>query len=328
MNNPLVSAQELQNPTVHASPWRYSSADGRAAPERNRRPAWFGQFVSWAKIAGDRLEVRGHEPEDEGPDAAFEGPDAAFYDAGANPPAPISADGSYRIAKGGPASHTITLKQISTIIDVRDFVQDSLSEDYSQTEFARQAAEFAIRAKWEEAAIVGDAGVSSAGQAEFDGLQKLIARGHGRVRRATRQPLSDIDQAMSQVLSHNRRVDLILMNQVAWVKLLALERSCGYRPDTRRNGKIGFEISYYNGVPVCLSDHIPVHENKTSLFVMSLGEPNGVFAIVNKDAPEIVWNATHAERTPAMIHQAHLYSALVSATDDALVEVQDWSVAL
>ena len=254
--NPLESARRLQNPTIHASPWRYSSADTGAAAQRNRKPSWFGQLVPWVKIAGSRLEVRGH-------DTTSNGPDADFYDNQGEQPSPISSEGQYRIAEGLPATHEIELKQISALARVPDQAIDLLSELYNQSDFQKQATECALRARWEEAAISGNAGAPSATPLrEFDGLKNLVSHGHGKLIIATSSQLSDIDRAMQEVIAHNRRVDLLVMNQASWAKLLALERDKGYRPDTRYNKTMGFEISYYSGVPICLSDHIPTTDGK------------------------------------------------------------------
>ena len=322
MLNSFDGAVRLANPTIHASPFRYSSLETGVAGRRNRRPAWFGLMVPWVGIDGSVLQIRGHDPKSQGRDAEF-------YDLRADPVPRIAAQSAFRVTgEESPSGASVELRQITADVDVRNYAAELLSQYYDQEEFQKDAAEFAIRARWEEAAMIGDAGTAKAPCAEFDGLSKLVAKGRGTVVSATPDQLGDIDRAMTGVVSHNRRVDLIVMNQLAWVRLLHLERASGYRPQTGEHEKLGFSISWFNGVPICLSDHIPVHEDgTTSIFVMTLGEPNGVFAIVNNKAPGIVYPRTQVPDQPTHNCAAQLYSALVSTTDDALVEIRGWRVA-
>lgn len=328
--NPFLSAQRLQTAFLDASPFRYSRQDTGAEANLNRTVGWFGHFVPWVAIPGDRLDVLGH-------DILSNGRDSEFYDllSTAPVPPPIGAATQYQTADpDDPAqlqvSYTVLLKQLAADIVVRDFTALAQSEFYDQTDFQRLAAQLAIKARWERAAVLGNA---TANPEQFDGLAQLVANNHGSVLPATLgQELEDLDRAMTQVIAHGRRVDLIVMNQTAWLKLLFLQRERGFRPETRHSDVLGFEISYYNGVPVCLSDHIPNRTPddrvKTSVFVMTLGEPNGVFAIVNRKAPGIIYPGTHVPQRPFTDITAEFFSALVSATSDALVQITGWDATI
>lgn len=321
MLNSFGGAVRLSNPTIHASPFRYSSLDSGLAATRNRRPAWFGLMVPWVTIDGSVLQLRGHDP-------SAHGRDAEFYDLRAQPVQCIGATAPYQVVgeETLPAAN-VELKQIAADIDVRNYAAEVLSQHYDQEEFQKEAAEFAIRARWEAAAMIGDAGTCESPRPEFDGLTSLVAKGRGTSIAATADQLGDLDRAMTRVVAHNRRVDLMVMNQAAWVRLLKLERATGYRPQFGQHEQLGLRVSWYNGIPICLSDHIPTTDDGcTSVFVMTLGEPNGVFAIVNKEAPGIVYPGSQVPDLPVHSSAGQLYSALVSATDDALVEVRRWRV--
>ena len=190
---------------------------------------------------------------------------------------------------------------------------------------------------WEKAAILGgvtpDPGPPTVTGA-FPGLQQLVAMGAGQLAvysnfLSASHPLTVLDGQMTRIRSHNRRVDLIVTSQAGWVELLSLHRSLGLTPDIRMASETGQNCLYYNNVPVCISDFIPIDTpvteppspSTTDFYFMTLGEPDGVFAIVNKNYPDVTMKQTHNENSAFMSYQADFYSALVSTTSDALVRL-------
>ena len=331
--NPLVSAARLQNPTLHASPTRYSTLDTTDFGQLNRTVAQLADFIPWVQIDGARLEVRGHDPESDGRTAQF------VTNAGTNMP-PVEADPcSYRIdgegGAGTPASYMVDLVQLTALVEVRDYASDLLGSDYPQAEFQKEAARHTIRKAWEQAAIIGGTiptPTPPAFSGAFTGLEVFTgaaSAGGQTIPYPTTttaiDPLTALDGAMTFVVSHNRRVDLIVMNQDTWFRVLALHRSQGYPPDIRVAPETGQNALYFNNVPVCISDFVPtrvVSGVRTSdIYFMTLGEPDGVFAIVNKNYPDVTIKQTHNENSAFMSYQADFYSAIVSTTSDALVRL-------
>ncbi len=324
--NPLVSSTLASNPTLDISPSRYSDRDGR---NPNRTIAWFRYFVPFKTMCGRFYEVRGHDP-------ASSGRDAAFYENVTTPPDavnPITAVTPYQWEEPSSAAisatQTIEIEQLTARADIRDYTKAQLECDFNQEEFQKRAAVHAIWRQWERAAIVGDSSSSSA-VGEFDGLGALQQRGLGTTFLATTtgDPLDDLDRAFCAIRSHDRAVSLIVMNCDGWRKLLELQRNKGFRPCFRRHRRVG-QVAMYNGVPVCLNDFITTDAaGLADVYVMTLGGPDGVFALRSDKYPEIWFNQTQRQDDPFRTWQANLFSALVSPTSDSLVRIEKWNTNL
>jgi hypothetical protein len=89
-------------------------------------------------------------------------------------------------------------------------------------------------------------------------------------------------------------------------------------------------IHQYNGVPVCLSDHIATNQSSTgtattSVFFLSFGR-NGVFGLQSRRRPGIFFSRTSQQNAPFTAWQAQLYCGFACMTSDALVELANWPV--
>lgn len=326
--NPLASAFRLQTPSIHASPTRYSIKDTEPEAENNRTVGQFADFVPWVEIEGGVLQVIGH-------DTDSNGRSTNFFDNGSSQKTPLEGPPEqfpqqYVAAEigenpGEDPSYQVALSQLGALIEVRDYSSDNLGELYPQAEFQKEAAKFAIRKRWEQAVITGNVG-----DGQFDGLGELVSSSQTAAALTTGDPLRDLDLAMTRVTAHNRRVDLIVTHQLGWFNILRLLREAGLEADIRTSPVTGAPCLYYRGVPVCLNDHVlhttvpPNQTPQSDVFFMTLGEPDGVFAIVNKNNPEVTIKQTHDSSPPFMSYQADFYSALVVASDLALFRVSDW----
>ncbi|HKQ72981.1 MAG TPA: hypothetical protein VJ810_04580 [Blastocatellia bacterium] len=322
MPDPLSSAILIANPTLNADPERYSSHDGVGNINRFVQQLRF--FLPWQRIAGQFLEIRGHDP------GAID-VQANFYNhettTAALQPIPSSA---YEFASSTePPTQRIALKEITAYFDMRMFSQELLSREFNQIRFQKRALKHAICARLEFGLINGD---SSTNVAQFDGLHRLVGRGMGQ--QITAEPNDDLNilnRAMTRIRSHNRRVNLIVMNQDAWLRVLELQRARGFRPQFIYNRKLRQRILYIDGVPVCLSDHIATRAEATartsSIFFLTFGR-NGVFGVNSRKRPGIYFTQTSQPNSPFKAYQAHLFCGLASTTSDALVEVVNWNVNL
>ena len=325
--SPFLSDLLIANPTLDANPSRYSSHDGGS--NINALVQQFRFFLNWHRIEGQLLEVRGHLP------SATE-VNAQFYDhtATTTTPAPISAQGAYQFAApsaaAGPSAQ-LALKEITARFDSRTFSQMLLSKQFDQVAFQKRALKHAICSRLEFALINGNAQTTPA---EFDGLRRLVQLGLGqRVTAAAGDQLNILDDTMTRVRAHNRRCNLIVMNQDAWQRVLNLQRERGFRPQFRWSRKLRQQQLQLNGVPVCLSDHIATQRTSptlqtTSVFFLSAGKPNGVFGIVSKQRSRVFFTRTSRQDEPFQSYQAHLFCGLASASSDALVELANWNVTL
>jgi hypothetical protein len=323
----LSSDLLISNPTLDANPSRYSSFDGEA--NINAFVAQFRYFLSWSKIDGQFLNIRGHLPH------ASEVV-AQFYDheSTSRTLMPIQAQAAYQFAPPtltpGPSAD-IALKEITARFDSRTFSQLLLSRQFDQVAFQKRALKHAICARLESGLINGN---PEASPAEFAGLFRLVEMGLGqRITADDGDQLNILDEAMTRIRAHNRRCNMIVMNQNAWRRVLNLQRSRGFRPQFRWSRILQQPQLMLNGVPVCLTDHIPTQsatgaEQTTSIFFLALGRPNGVFGIVSRKRPRIFFTRTSRQDEPFQSYQAHLYSGLASATSDALVELANWNVTL
>ncbi len=189
----------------------------------------------------------------------------------------------------------------------------------------------ALWSHWEFMMINGDSSVSAA---QIDGLAVLAnTTGAGQSFAVTTggDPLLDLDLAITKVFANGGCADVIVGNEAAMRKLAELVRASGYKPDYRICEQTGQLTLYYNGIPFCRSDHVKNVSTTvgptTSLYIMALGEPNGVFAITSQDAPGIKFRETERSNPPFLSIRADLYAALVSTTDLALVELSGWPVS-
>lgn len=329
MATSLISSNILiANPTLDAHPERYSSHDG--ATNINRFAQQLRFFLPWVKIEGQIYEVRGHDP------SVFKVA-ADFYDHAATTIPTITSEYPYEfddvppnVSTPGP-SKQLSLKEIVARFDSRDFAQNLLSRQFNQIEFQKRALKHAILSRLEYGLIRGNA---TAAAAQFDGLDRLVALGLGQsITAAAADELNILNVAMTRIRSHNRRVDLIVMNQDAWLRVLHLQRARGFAPQFRMCRKLRQRILHIDGVPVCLSDHIPTTDvaggAKTShVYFLSLGKPNGVFGLLSRRKPSIFFTKTSLDTSPFHSYEAHMYCALASTTTDALVKVADWTVTL
>jgi hypothetical protein len=326
-STPISSDLLISNPTLDANPSRYSTFDGEG--NINAFVAQFRYFLSWSKIDGQFLNIRGHLPH------ASEVV-AEFYDHESISPTlvPIRAQAAYQFAPPsstpGPSAD-IPLKEITARFDSRTFSQLLLSRQFDQVAFQKRALKHAICARLESGLINGN---PEENPAEFAGLFRLVEMGLGqRITASQGDQLNILDEAMTRIRAHNRRCNLIVMNQNAWQRVLNLQRSRGFHPQFLRSRKLRQPQLLLNGVPVCLTDHIPTQsvtptQQTTSIFFLALGRPNGVFGIVSRKRPRIFFTRTTRQDEPFQSYQAHLFSALASATSDALVELANWNVAL
>lgn len=238
----------------------------------------------------------------------------------------IPAETPYVLAApttGRGPTRALLFKHIASAIDLRDFSTNLLSKQYNYQKLQSQGLRHAVWQFWNQQAILG----SSTTPGEFDGLDRLIALGLGQsVSLSNADPLDNVDQAMDAIRAHDRRVDLMVMNYTAMRKLMELMRNKGYRPEFRMHRRLRRNVLLYNGVPVCQNDFIPDASNVTSIYFMTLGRPNGVYAIVPKRKPKLFYRKVRVTSSPFISLQAHLFSALVSPTADALVELANWNV--
>lgn len=322
MADPLSSSTLIANPTINANPQRYSNHD--SADNINRFVQQLRFFLPWRRIDGQFLEVRGHDP---GSNVI-----ADFYnhESSARIPQPIISTVYEFASLSERPTQQFALKEITALVDLRMLSQQLLSREFNQTRFQKRALKHAIFSRLEFGLISGN---SSTNPAQFDGLDRLVERGMGQQINATpADRLEILDEATTRIRSHNHRVNLMVMNQEAWKRLLQLQRNKGFRPEFRYNKKLKQRIHYYNGIPVCLSDHIQTRGEtgglrSTSVFFMTFGR-NGVFGILSRKLPHIYFTETPQPNSPFKSYQAHLFSGLVSTTSDALVEVANWNVNL
>jgi len=317
MPDPLFSASLIANPTINADPQRYSHHDGPDNINRHAQQLRF--FLPWRQINGQFLEIRGHDPS-----AGMV--EANFYDheAAATSTQPTTSTAYIFAPIGEPPTQQIVLKEINARFDMRVFSQQVLSREVNQTRFQKRALKHAICSRLEAGLINGDA---STIPAQFDGLRRLVDRGMGqRITASASDELTILNRAMTLIRSHNRRVSLIVMNQDAWVRVLALQRARGFQPQFRYNKRLRQRILHIDGIPVCLSDHIETTSTQTtSIYFMSFGR-NGVFGILSRKRPNIYFTLTSHQDAPFQVWQGQLYCAVASASSDALVELTNWSV--
>lgn len=322
MADPLTSSVLIANPTLNADPERYSSFDGDDNINRFVQQLRF--FLPWRRIAGQSLEVRGHDPNST--------VIADFYDheRSARDLIPI-APTAYEFASTLEIpTQQFALKEITALVDIRMLSQQLLSREFNQTRFQKRALRHAICSRLELGLVNGN---STTNPAQFDGLIRLVERGVGqRLNADPSDGLEILDAAMTRIRSHDRRISLILMNQDAWRRLLQLQRNKGYAPHFSYSKQLRQRILLYNGVPVCLSDHIATTVNEgagrtTSVFFMTFGK-NGVFGLLSRKRPNVYFTQTSQPNSPFQVYQAHLFCGLATTTSDALVEVANWNVSL
>ncbi|MFV8752590.1 hypothetical protein ACNOYE_18740 [Nannocystaceae bacterium ST9] len=304
------------NPTLDVNGTRFGSGDG---VNINRTVAHFSRCIPFYKVAGQGVDVRGHKP-------ATSGPTASFYDETATGTPVISGNTPYIIdTAGAGASPEISFKHLAAAIELRDFSSTLLSSgQYPYEKLQRQALRHAVWQFWNQKSILGN----STAAGEFDGLDRLVTLGLGQsVSPANADVLKNIDEAMDGVRAHGRRVDLMVMNYTAMRKLIELLRNKGVQPEFRLHRRLRMQVLVYNGIPVCQNDFITITSNVTSIYFMTLGRPNGVYAIVPQKPASLFFRKVRVTASPFISLQAHLYTALVSPTSDALVKLANWSVA-
>jgi hypothetical protein len=322
MADPLSSSVLIANPTLNADPERYSSFD--SADDINRFVQQLRFFLPWKPIIGQFLEVRGHDP------ASTVIADFYDHERTARDTVPIAPTAYEFASTTENPTQQFALKEITALVDVRMLSQQLLSRQFNQTRFQKRALKHAVCSRLEFGLINGN---STTNPAQFDGLSRLIERGIGQQLNATpTDGLEILDEAMTRIRSHNRRINLIVLNQDAWRRLLQLQRNKGYAPRFGYSKKLGQRILFYNGIPVCLSDHIATvgetgRVRTTSVFLMTFGK-NGVSGLLSRKRPNIYFTQTSQPNSPFQAYQAHLFCGLASMTSDALVEVANWNVTL
>lgn len=318
------NATLLANPTLDAHPYRYSAADGPRNP--NRFAQQLRYYLRWRPINGQVLEIRGHDPQ-------ATGIIADFYDHSAvGPTIPTVPSRAYQFAAptrdSGP-SQQIEIKEIVGRFDVSYLTKDLLSRQVPQIKFYLRNLKLNVITRLEDALINGD---SSSRPAEFDGLNRLVSRGLGqRIDASGSNSLDVLTDALTFVRSHNRRVNLIVMNQDAWRHTIASLRAQGVRPEFRRSRRLRQPVLFFDGVPVCLSDHIANEQlstgTQTSVYLACRGRPNGLHGLTSRKRRRLFVRRTRREDSPVISYTAHYYGALASPTSDALVEVSNWQVS-
>lgn len=322
MADPLSSSVLIANPTLNADPERYSFLDGNDNINRFVQQLRF--FLPWRRIVGQSLEVRGHDPNST--------VTADFYDheRSVRDLIPIAPTAYEFASPSETPTQQFALKEITALVDMRMLSQQLLSRQFNQTRFQKRALRHAVCSRLEFGLVNGN---STTNPAQFDGLTRLIERGMGqRLNASPSDELEILDEAMTRIRSHDRRISLILINQDAWRRLLQLQRNKGYAPRFSYSKQLRQRILFYNGVPVCLSDHIAtVGEagggRTTSIFLMTFGK-NGVFGLLSRKRPNIYFTQTSQPNSPFQAYQAHLFCGLAPMTSDALVEVANWNVTL
>lgn len=330
---PFDNARLLSRPAIDAHWGRYGLQDGRNI---NHVPAWLMHFLPWQLCESDRVQVIGHEPT-AGPPPPPPGRNAEAYDNDAAGIVDIGAEISYVPANPATqpkASTTIELKQLSALSQVRDATHFLLSDTHPITPFQKDAILFALHRRWEFVAINGQTG-SSPDPAEFRGLLRLAADGFGQEIDATGvlDPLNALELAIERVVSNNRCPNLIVCNEQTQRELIELQRLQGFAPDFRVSPVTGCNVMHYEGLPVCISNFIPNTPNPagdlfSSIIVLTLGGDNGVYGVLNKDVPSVVFRQTQIPSPPYHAWQGHLFSAIVSTTSDALAVLQNFPVTL
>lgn len=315
------NATLIANPTLDAHPYRYSAADGPRNP--NRFAQQLRYYLRWRPINGQFLEIRGHDP-------SAAGIIADFYDHDAiGSTIPTVPSRAYQFAEPAPdtgPSQQIGLKEIVARFDVSYLTQDLLSRQFPQIKFYLRNLKLNVITRLEDALINGD---NAARPAEFDGLNRLVTRGLGqRIDAGGSGSIDAITDAMTAVRSHNRRINLIVMNQSAWRHTISSLRAQGVRPEFRRSRRLRQPVLFFDGVPVCLSDHIDNSTgNSTSVYLACRGRPNGLHALTSRRRRRLFVRRTRREDSPVVSYTAHYYGALVSPTSDALVEITNWQLS-
>ena len=217
------------------------------------------------------------------------------------------------------------MKEIASRFDSRNFTDNLLSHQFNQIAFQKKAMRHAIYSALELALITGTSAVGG----QFDGLSRLAASmGLGQVvTAAVTDELNKIDEAITKLRSHNRKCDLLVMNQNSWRRVLELQRDKGFAPQFKFDARIGQRILHIDGIPVCLSDHIgDVAGSVTTsdIYFLCLGRPNGVYGLLSKRKPGVFYTKTSRDDSPFYSYEAHLYCSLVSPTTDALVKLTGW----
>ncbi len=313
---PFSAATVLSTQSLNASPDRYSLLD---AAKKIRTVSLIAFFVPWELETNRYVRVIGHDQNTAGRDAQTYEQTSALTS--------ITASNPYEAAVVGGAgdpTQDIEIVQFIAQYDGRDAAQVLLSDDYNQREFQKRAMEFAIFKTWEQMFILGNPSVT-AGQPR--GLAKLTTDGLGRSIAAANptNPMLDLDIGWAAVKAHNGRCDLIIMNEGAIRYTLNEMRTNGVTPDWRTDPRVpGYQILHWNGTPICRSDYIVESEGETTVYFMTLGRPNGVYAAVPNRAPGIVYKSMHREDSPYETMQASLYSAPVSPTSDALIALTSY----
>lgn len=312
------NATLIANPTLDAHPYRYSAADGPRNP--NRFAQQLRYYLRWRPINGQVLEIRGHDPRATGIIANFYDHDAV------GSTIPTIPSRAYQFAEPMPdsgPSQQISLREIVGRFDISFLTQDLLSRQIPQIRFYLKNLKLNVITRLEDALINGD---SSARPAEFDGLTRLVERGLGQqIDAGGNSSIDAITDAITAVRAHNRRINLIVMNQDAWRHTISSLRAQGVRPEFRRSRRLRQPVLFFDGVPVCLSDHIATTTaNTTSVFLACRGRPNGLHAITSRKRRRIFVRRTRREDSPVISYTAHYYGAVVSPTSDALVEIANW----
>lgn len=312
---PISSDVLASNPTLDVNGTRFSAAD---TTNINRTVAHFSRCIPFYQVDGQGVEIRGHK-------AGTSGPTAGFYDETASGTPVITSATPYILEQlGSTASQTISFKHLVSAIELRDFSSGLLSAQHQYENLQKQALRHAMWQFWNQQAIVGTTATLGA----FDGLDRLVTAGLGQsFSGANADKLKDIDEAIDSVRAHGRRVDLMVMNYTAMRKVIELLRNKGVQPEFRLHRRLRMQVLVYNGIPVCQNDFIANVTNITSIYFMTLGRPNGVYAIVPKKRPSLFFRKVRVSAAPFVSLQAHHYTALVSPTSDALVKLANWSVA-
>lgn len=314
------NATLVANPTIDAHPYRYGAADGPRNP--NRFAQQLRYYLRWRPINGQVLEVRGHDPR-------ATGIIADFYDHSAvGSTIPTVPSRAYQFAEPTPdsgPSQQIALREIVGRFDISYLTQDLLSRQVPQIKFYLRNLKLNVITRLEDALINGD---GSSRPAEFDGLNRLVQRGLGQQIDAGGSSSIDVlTDAITSVRSHNRRANLIVMNQNAWRHTIASLRAQGVRPEFRRSRRLRQPVLFFDGIPVCLSDHIATSTgNGTSVYLACRGRPNGLHGLTSRKRRRLFVRRTRREDSPIISYTAHYYGALVSPTSDALVEIANWQV--
>lgn len=174
--------------------------------------------------------------------------------------------------------------------DVDNFIQRTRSNLQDQRAIQTAFRAKSVARKFEQTVIEGDTSVDPNA---FDGLRVLIPSGQ-EITMGTNGgalTLAKLDELIDLVKPG--RPDVLLMHKRTRRKLKALLTASAHYVESGENS-FGRQVMFYDGIPVLVSDYIPINETEgtetaaSSIYALQFSEVDGVCGLQNGDGPEVV----------------------------------------